>query len=67
MVDHPALAVANDGALHVAWVRASLPDAGPPLGIHYARIDPSGSAGLERAARAGRRGLRLAPIGAGGG
>jgi len=39
MVDYPALAVAHDGTLHVAWVRAALPDTGPPHGIYYARVD----------------------------
>ena len=36
-VDHPALAVAADGTLHVAWVKGSLPGAMPPQGIYYTR------------------------------
>jgi hypothetical protein len=44
MVDHLALAVASDGTTHAAWVHAALPDAGPPLGIFYVRVDPFGMA-----------------------
>lgn len=39
MVDHPALGVAPDGALHAAWVRGALPGTWPPQGIAYARSD----------------------------
>jgi len=37
MVEHPALAVDVDGAIHVAWVRAPLPGNPVTEGIYYAR------------------------------
>jgi hypothetical protein len=37
MVDSPDLAVDVHGLLHIVWIRASLPDHGPPLGVYYAR------------------------------
>ena len=48
-VDHPALAVAADGLLHVAWVKGSLPDALPPQGIYYSRSTegPAGRSWME--------------------
>ena len=41
-VDHPALAVAADGTLHVAWVQGALPDTWPPRGVYYARSTDGG-------------------------
>jgi hypothetical protein len=35
-VDHPALAVDEQGTIHVAWVRAPLPGNGLPEGVYYA-------------------------------
>jgi hypothetical protein len=46
MVDHPALAVARDGTLHVAWVHAPLPDTGPPQGIYYVRVGTDESSSM---------------------
>jgi hypothetical protein len=57
MVDHPALAVASDGTLHVAWVRADLPDTWPPQGISYARVGAGDGTGPSAiAADAGEEG-----------
>lgn len=42
MVDHPTLAVDEEGTVHVAWVRASLPGSFPPQGIYYARSTDGG-------------------------
>jgi hypothetical protein len=38
LVDHPTMAVAHDGTVHVAWIRAALSDSLPPQGIYYARV-----------------------------
>lgn len=35
MVDHPSLEVGADGTLYAAWVHATLPGLGAPLGIFY--------------------------------
>ena len=43
MVDHPALAVGQDGSVHVAWVEAPLPGMGVPENIFYSRSDDAGS------------------------
>lgn len=42
VADYPRVAVDLAGLLHVVWVRASLPDAGPPQGIYYARSADGG-------------------------
>jgi hypothetical protein len=42
MVDHPSLAVDEQGTLHVAWVRARLPGTGLPEGVYYARSGAGG-------------------------
>jgi len=42
MADHPALAVASDGTLHVAWVRGALPGTWPPQSIYYTRSSDGG-------------------------
>jgi hypothetical protein len=44
MVDHPSLAVDEQGTLHVAWVRAPLPGSGLPEGVYYARSGAGGEA-----------------------
>jgi hypothetical protein len=41
-VDLPRLAVAPDGALHVAWVETNFPETFPPIGIRYARSNDGG-------------------------
>jgi hypothetical protein len=47
MVDHPALTVAPDGTLHVAWVRGALPGTRPPQGIYYTQSDNGGNGWTE--------------------
>jgi hypothetical protein len=35
MVDYPSLAVAQDGSIHIAWVKAARPNTWPAQGIYY--------------------------------
>ena len=43
MVNHPALAIATDGSVHVAWVETPLPGMGVPENIFYSRSDDGGN------------------------
>ncbi len=47
MVDHPALAVDERGAIHTAWVRSPLPGNGLPDSLYYARSTDSGKSWSE--------------------
>jgi len=41
-VDHPGIAVDENGVIHVVWVRAPLPGYGLPQGVYYARSADDG-------------------------
>ena len=43
MVDHPQLAIASDGTLHVLFTRFSLPGGRGALGVYYIRSDDGGN------------------------
>ena len=49
MVDHPGLAVADNGDLHLVWTRYSLPTGEGPLGLYYASSKDAGNSWTEPA------------------